>query len=396
MAVNNLTFEQVATILNNIVTQATGVNATLTDITTSDFVTVGQNALLAGYDPLSTAISQVLSKTIFAVRPYTAKFKGMEVTEQQFGNITRKLSIVDQAWEEDDRFKLINGQSVDPFEVQKPKVFQENFYGSVVFQKPITIYRDQLDNAFQGPDQFAGFISMLMQNATDMLEQARENTKRATLVNLIAAIVGNYTAQQVHLVTEYNTFISASPALTYADICADPDKYQQFMRFAYARLASMSSRMTERSELYHANVGTDYIMRHSPYEMQRVYVLADQRYNMESMVLADAYHDNYLKLADAETVNFWQNIADPSGILTTPSYLITSGANAGKVGTGSQVTESGVFAVIMDKDACGLVQRNEWADTNWNARGGYTSWWLHCTWQTWNSFTENALVFLLD
>ena len=228
MAVNDLTFNQLATVLASITQQATG-EANLTATDTSSFVTVGQTALKAGYDVLSTAISQVLSNTIFSIRPYTSKLRGMEVTNQQYGNITRKLSSIDKAITEDDRFKLVDGQSIDPFKVAKPEVLQENFYGANVYQKTITLYKDQLDQAFSGPDQFASFLSLVMTNASDQLEQARETVKRDTLVNLIAAILGNYVSQNVKLVTEYNSYLglSGQNVETWASIKADNSKYQR-------------------------------------------------------------------------------------------------------------------------------------------------------------------------
>ena len=311
---NDLTFNHMSSVLNAFMTLATGV-APLAVSVTSCFVTAGQVALKAGYDTLSTAISQVLSKTIFSIRPYTSKFKGMEMTVQQYGNITRKLSPVDKGFVNDpaiDPTVIVDGGTVDPYLISKPMVQQLNWFGMEVYKKPLTIYDWQLDQAFSGPDQFASFISMMMQNTSDMLEQARETTKRMTLVNLIGAIIGNYsTNQQIKLVTEYNTYIGASPALTWADICADNAKYQHFMRFAYARIASVASMLTERSAKYHVSLTGKTIMRHSPYADQRLYMLAQEKYSMEAQVLADAFHDNYLRYADVETVNFWQAIDTP-------------------------------------------------------------------------------------
>ena len=390
MAVNDLTFNQLATVLADITSQATG-QSVLAPVDTSSFITVGQTALKTGYDVLSTAISQVLSRTIFSVRPYTDKFRGLDVTEQQYGNITRKLSTVDKPFEEDDRIKLVDGQSVDPFKVNKPQVVQENFYGANVFQKSVTLYRDQLDCAFSSPDEFGRFSGMVIQNASDMIAQARENTKRAALANLIGAIVGNYTAQNIKLVSEYNARTGGSD--TFADICADGAKYAAFMKFAYARIASLSAMLTERSSKYHANITGKVIERHTPYERQRMYMLAQERYGMEAQVLADTFHDNYLRYSDVETVNFWQSINSPDAINVTPAYLNTA---TGEVATGSAVNVTGVFAVIMDEDAAGVTQVNEWNDSIWNPRGGYTNMFWHFTEKYWNSFTENALVFTLD
>lgn len=396
---NDLTFNQMSTILNAIMTQATGI-APLAVTDTSSFVTAGQEALKAGYDTLSTAISQVLSKTIFSIRPYTSKFKGMEMTVQQYGNITRKLSPVDKGFVNDpaiDPTVIVDGGTVDPYVISKPLVQQMNWYGMEVYKKPLTIYDWQLDQAFSGPDQFASFISMMMQNTSDMLEQARETTKRMTLVNLIGAILGNYsTNQQIKLVTEYNTYIGASPALTWADICADNAKYQHFMRFAYARIASVASMLTERSAKYHVSLTGKTIMRHSPYADQRLYMLAQEKFSMEAQVLADAFHDNYLRYADVETVNFWQAIDTPDEINVTPAYLETAGANAGTIQKGAAVNQVGLFAVLTDRESCGIVQMNERARTAYNARGEYTNYFFSVCERYFNDFTENAVVFTLD
>lgn len=397
---NDLTFNQMSTVLNAIMTQATGL-APLAVTDTSSFITAGQAALKAGYDTLSTAISQVLSRTIFSIRPYTAKFKGMEMTVQQYGNITRKLSPVDKGFVDDvsiDPTLIVDGGTIDPFIIAAPSVQQLNWYGMEVYKKPLTIYDWQLDQAFSGPDQFASFVSMMMQNASDMLEQAREVTKRMTLVNLIGAIIGNYSAdQQVQLVTEYNAYIgSPSPALTWADICADQDHYQRFMRFAYARIASVASMLTERSAKFHVSLAGKTIMRHTPYADQRLYMLAQERYSMEAQVLADAFHDNYLTYADVETVNFWQSIDTPDEINVTPAYLETAGVNAGTIQKGAAVNQTGIFAVLTDREACGIVQMNERARTAYNARGEYTNYFFSVCERYFNDFSENAVVFTLD
>lgn len=396
---NDLTFNQLATILNAITAQATGTSAiAVTD--TSSFITAGQEALKAGYDTLGTAISQVLSNTIFSIRPYSAKFKGLEMTQQQYGNITRKLTAIDKPFKNNpglDPTLLVDGGSVDPWVIDKPLVQQMNWNGAETVQRQLTLWDYQLDQAFSGPDQLASFVSMMMQNMSDTLEQARENTKRMTLVNLIGAVLGNYaTNQNVKLVTEYNSYIGASPALTWADIKADNAKYQHFMRFAYARIATVASMLTERSAKYHVSLTGKTIMRHSPYDRQRLYMLGQERYDMEAQVLADAFHDNYLKYADVETVNFWQSINTPDTINVTPSYLATAGANAGTIQKGSAVNKAGIFAVLMDEEAAGIVQVQERSGSIYNPRASYSNLFFTMVNRYFNDFTENAVVFTLD
>lgn len=108
MAVNDMGFNQLATVLNSIVSQATG-QTQITAADESQFISVAQIGLKTGYDPLMTAVSQVLSRTIFSVRPYQAKFRGLQADSVRYGNHVRKLTTIDKAWEEDDRIKLADG-----------------------------------------------------------------------------------------------------------------------------------------------------------------------------------------------------------------------------------------------------------------------------------------------
>lgn len=389
MAVNDLTFNQASTVLNSIVKQATG-QTVQTPTNTAEFVTVAQLALKAGYDPVLNAISQVLSRTIFSIRPYNRKFAGLQVDEQKFGNITRKLNIADKDWDDDARFTLVDGQSVDMFRVNKPNVLQTNFYGANVYERSYTIFRDQLDNAFRSPEEFSRFVTMVVQNCSDMIEQAHENMARATIANFIG---GKYAAQNgvIHLLTEYNTLTGLS--LT-AQSVYDPANYKAFMQWAYARIAAISALMTERSIEYQINITGKEISRHTPYAMQKVFLYTPAAFQIESRVLADTYHDNYLRYAYNERVNFWQSIKTPDSLQVIPTYLGTDGA---LVTAENAVSVSQLFGCIIDEEAAGYTVVNTWsAPTPFNAKGGYSNVFFHFTDRFWNDFTEKGVILLLN
>lgn len=278
------------------------------------------------------------------------------------------------------------------FAVRKPLVLQENFYGANIFDKAVSIYRDQLDQAFTGPDQFGEFLSMVMTNISDMREQAYENMSRATIANLIGGIYANAEDPQiVHLLTEYN----AQTGLTLtAQTVYQPDNFPAFIKWVYARVAEISSKLTERTTIYHTNVTNKTIARHTPYDRQKVYLYAPTRYQIDARVIADTFHDTYLRFADTETVNFWQSINDPSTINVKPSYL----AEDGTIETADEALEiENIFGIIFDEDAAGIQFFNEWAaPTPFDARNGYYNDWYHWTIRFWNSFTENAVLLLMD
>ena len=387
---DTLTFNQLATTLNSIVNQATGA-ASLTATDTASFISQATTALQTGYDPLLTAISQVIGKTIFSIRPYSRKFAGLKVDNQRFGNHTRKLNIADKAWDEDDRVKLVDGYSIDMYEVNKPAVLQTNFYGTNVYSKNVTIYKDQLDCAFTTPDEFYRFLDMVTTNASDMIEQAHENVARA-LVSAVAgsrlAVVGSPSV--IHLLTEYNG--ETLQNYTVNDIMS-PAVFDAFTRWMYARIKTVSDLFTERSQLFHTNISGAKISRHTPKARQRLYLYSPFFNKVDSTVLSTTFNDKYLKIGDYEPVNFWQSIETPDEIKITAGFMK---ASDGTIDTAS-VDQTNVVGILMDEEAAMYTTVNAWTQsTPFNARGGYSNIWYHFSDRLCQDDTENSVVFVLD
>lgn len=389
MAMNELSTTQIYTLVNAVAEQATG-RKQLMPTNTSDFIAVANTALLAGYDDVINAISQVLSRTIFSIRPYNRKLADMQVSNIKFGNHVRKLQALDGEFEKDERKPLTDGTSIDMYEINKPKALQTNFYGQTVYQKHVTLFRDQLDVAFSSPEEFGRFITMIMQNISDQIEQAHEGLARMTLANLIAGVItiGNQ-AQIVHILTEYNT--ATGNSYTPTTIMA-PEVYKAFNQWAFARVAAVSSMLTERTVLYHQNITGKEVSRHTPGHLQRVYLYAPFQYQINSMVLANTFHNSYLTTAKNEQLNYWQAPDKGSSIDVTCTYLQTNGDLAQ-----AEVQQDNIYGVILDEEAAGYTVINQWnAATPFNAAGGYTNMFWHFTDRYWNDFTENAVVFLMD
>lgn len=391
-SVNELNFNQVSTLLKSIVNQATG-QSILTPTNTSEFVSVATTALKNGVDPVMSAITQMVASTIFSIRPYSEKFKGLRVSSERWGNIVRKLNIADGAYIEDTSFALPeDGQSVDMYKLRRSNILQTNFYGANVFSIERSYFREQLECAFTSPEELSSFYSMVTGNIMDMIETAHENLKRATLSNLIGGIVsGGGDEQKVHLLTEYNA--KTGGKYTAVTIMA-PDVYPDFMKFVYARIATVSALLTERLQIHHINVTGKAITRHTPYENQRLYMYAPAMYESTARAIADTYHDTFLRYADHETVNFWQAVDTPDTINVTPSYLKADGT----ITTPSDaVSVPKVFALLCDEESCGMTVCNEWSATSpLNISGGYYNVAWHFTDRFWNDFTENAVVFTMD
>lgn len=388
MSVNTMSFEDASAILNNIRQQVTG-ESSLAPVNTADFVAVGTTLLQSGYDPVLNAITQMVTKTIFSIRPYSRKFGGIKVDSEMWGSIVRKLAVADKAWEPNAEFDLVDGQSIDHYKVSKPDVLELKFYGAEDFSKHYTIFKDQLNNAFSGPAEFGRFMSMVVQNVSDMIEQNFESVARMVIANYVG---GKKVANNgvIHLLTEYNS--ETGQSLTSTTVFA-PANFGDFMKWVYARIDTLTSLMTERSNKFQIQVTGKEITRHTPYEYQKVYLYAKLMNDMKARVLSSTFNYGFIEYADVEEVNYWQSIDTPMAIDVTPNYLDTDGS----IKTGAEQNITNLVGVIFDREALGYTVMNEWsATTPLNASGGYWNTFYHFLMKWWVDYSEKGIILLLD
>lgn len=395
MSVNNMTFEQSAALLTALVNQATG-QAVLTPTDETDFVSVAQTALKTGYDVMATAIGQVLSRTIFSSRPYSASFKGLQVDSEKFGGHVRKINYIDLDLENDDRYSLTDGASVDPWVVRKPKAIQTNFYGSNTHQLHYTIYRDQLDAAFQSSPQFGSFMATLAQNITNQIEQVNETERRLVLHNLMGGVI-DYNNNVIHLITQYRTE-TGNATITISNWMSETE-FPYFVKWLYGCLNTTIDMMRERSIKFHENIATyngaaaKPIMRHTPRANMKAYLLNTLMRHVDASVMSSVFHNELLETVDFETVNFWQSIDSPASLSVTPVIMKSDGT----FDDGTAVAEDYVVGVLFDEEAAGTTIISNWsATTPFNPRGGYWNQFYHWNVRSWNDFTENCVVLLMD
>ena len=402
MSVNTLTFEQCSTVLNSLVQQATGRASVIS--TEADFISVAQTALSLGTDVIFNTLSNVLARTIFSIRPYSASMKGLEKSLPQWGAYMRKFNIVASDWKDDDAYKYPvtydanetvpsgNGGSVDPWIINKREFIQTNFLGQSVFSDHYTVFEDQLETAFRNSEEFGQFLSMLTTDMSNKIELAKENLSRGLVSNFIGGLLAeNNSSRVVHLLTEYNTATGGSYTATSIML---PANFAPFMKWVYARIAGIASLFKEMSTRYQTTLNSKPVPRHTPYNKQKMYMLGQDRYQMDARVLADTFHDNYLKYADVETINFWQGIETPDKIIVKPTYTNTSGV---VTTAGSAITKTGVFALLFDEDAMGWSMIHEKViPTPVNPRGEYRNLWYHMRLRCFSDNTEKGVVFLLD
>lgn len=389
MSVNALKKEQVYTLVNEIAKEAQA-QTDISAIDLSSFISVGTSILATGTEQALNAITTVLQRSIIAVRPYNEKFKGLQWTNDLWGAVTRKINFADREAEQEHAYleALVEGDSVDPWTVRKPNVLQTNFYGSDVYSNSYTVYEYQVREAFTSEDAFSTFISGLYMHMMNERTQWLELLKKSILVNAIAG--KNALAQDViNLRTEYNTATGSS--FTKEDLMK-PENFKGFMDWCYARVSKVSREFTSRSQKYQAVIDNKPIMRHTPYQDQRVYMLAEFLEAMSARVYANTYHENFLTYADVEAVDYWQAINQPDEIKATPVVIDNTGAYS----TGALQEMEGVVGIIFDRDALGYNIFHEGVYTTaMNAKGLYFNVFYHMDIRLNEDLTEKIAVFTI-
>ena len=401
MSVNTVTFQQSAAVLNSLVQQATGRSSVIA--TEADFISVAQTALTLGKDAIFNALSNVLARTIFSIRPYSASMKGLEKSLPQWGAYMRKINIVESDWKDNDAYKYPvtydasqtvpsgNGLSVDPWVINKRDFIQTNFLGQSVFSDHYTVFEDQIETAFQNSTEFGQFIGMLSTNMNNKLEVCYENISRHLVTNFIGGLLAeNASDRVINLLTLYNSETGGS--FTTTTIYA-PANYPAFIKWAYAKIAAIASMFKEYSVKYQTTISGKYTPKHTPYDKQKMYMLASDRYAIDSRVLADTFHDNYLTYADVETVNFWQGINSPDTINVKPTYTNTSGVVTTPT---NAITQAGVFGVLFDEDAIGWARVHQNVlSTPVNPRGEYRNIFYNMRLRCFSDNCEKGVVFII-
>lgn len=393
MSVNAMGFEDAAAILTSLAQQATGqaVQA-VTDL--SSYISVGQQTLRTGYDPLNIGLSQMVNKTIFSFRPYSGALASLDRDSNEWGAITRKVNAINQPVESEGSYALTDGQhSPDMFDVRKPKLWQSNFYGFDVWADHVSVTRKQLKNAVLNPGEMGRLMDLILGTKSNEMEISRVSFRRATLANMIAAVVAlNNTAQVRHLLTEYNAATGLSlTALTVMQ----PANYAPFIRWAYAQIAKVSDLLEDPSVTYHLNPSAGNILRHTPKADQRLYVYSGALHDIDAQVLATTFNDDRVKLPRVtEKVNFWQSPDSPQEINIKPAYIDATGA---VVANPAAQNVEAIFAVLLDRDAVGVNFYDQSVEVSpYEAAGQYYNYWYHDGHRYYNDVTENAVVFLMD
>lgn len=415
-----MTPQDVHAVVNLIVKELTGQDSTIQTVNSSNFVSVGESIMSYPQENVYNALSIVMGRTLVAVRPYRAKL--FSINAENSGMYTsriRKISYYDRGAVASGAFNtqlytnlaegFDNGENPsggtprstkDQWEQHQTVPAEINFGGSSVFTFCLTWYEKQTQNAFKSEEEFSKFWTGALTEYGNQIEQRKEAFNRMTMLNFMAGIY-DLQAQgttAINLTAAYNAKFKTS----YTTAQLKTTYYKEFLEFFIAEFKTQSKLLTYRTMKNHITppktdaAGNNlYIMRHTPYDRQKVLLYEPMFIDAEARVLPEIFHDGYLDVdKQYEGVMFWQNIEDPSAVDVTPA--VPDYAGTGEQTAGTRVQLSDVVGLIYDEDALMTdFQLEMAATTSLEARKLYRNSWLHICRNAINDFTENAVLFYM-
>ena len=401
----SLSFVQSASILNATLKQLTGETTSIAPVDTESFISMATTVNRYSKNMVMDALTQVITRTFFSIRPYSRKLKGLKRDSEKWGNHIRKINYIDSDLDSTNKqYDLVDGQSVDHYVVKKPKVVETNYYGGETHSDHITRFENQLDTAFQSPEEFGRFVAGYLQALSDKFTQIDEGEDRLLMANFIGAKNKADYANVKNLLSIYylETGTYLVNDVTDPRHYANKENIGDFSKWVSGYINTLSEYMTERSVLYHMNLEDSQgnainIPRHTPKAYQHMYLFTPIIKGVKSRILTDAFNPEKMGIGDFEEINFWQNINEPDKVSVFPNYINDEGEEVvGDPTKDDPTVIDHVFGIIFDDDTMGkTIINTRTATTPLNASGLFWNTYFHWTSRHYTDLTENGIVLVL-
>lgn len=407
-----LTTKDAHNIINLLVAEMTGKELTNTVVDGSSFVSAGELVMSYGRENVLNALTLILGRTMIATRPYSMNFASINsISTGAYSHRLRKISYYSKpalasGYQNTDLFVNFadgydngsnSGQSTaSMWEQHAGMPLEVNFAGSSAWQDCITNYVDKLEQAFNSEDDFNRFISGIVQEKMNDIEQQKEAFARLTVLNHMA---GAYDVDSVlsngmayNMTAEFNTEYGTS--YTTAQILSS--HMEEFLKFFTAFINILKRDFRDRDTLHHWTVektidGVKYeILRHTPADRFRGLFSSRFFEKAKANVFPSVFNEDYLDGGQGyELINYWQNKQFPMAINFTPAIPDVAGTNNGHQTAGSPVALDYVLGMVYDVDGVMVdYQLDKVYTTPMEARKGY--------YNTWYTLQKNAISDLTE
>lgn len=335
-----------------------------------------QNA--SGLDNYVRTLVDHIGKVIFVNRAYAGSAPSVLMDGWEYGSILEKITYdaLPEA-EENESWELEDGRSYDVNVFTQPKVSAKFYNGRVTFEVPMSFAERQVKSAFDSASQLNAFFSMIYNAVDKSMTVKTDGLVERTINNMIGETLSDTTGlRAVNLLSMYNAAFGAT--LTADKAITTPE----FIRYASYQMGLWSDRMTKLSVLFNGG-GKD---RFTPKKLQHIIMLSEFQQAADVFLQSDVFHNEFTRLPKAETVPYWQGSGIDYTFNSTSKIMIKSAG-------GATISQTGILAIMFDRDALGVTNLDRRVTTNWNAKGEFWNNWFKFDAGYFNDLNENFVVF---
>ena len=372
--------KQIYEIMNTVTNEILGKSDVVAE-DLSNIVDVGTELLSnTSVDNYVKKLVDRIGKVIFVTRPYSGNVPSVLMDSWDFGSVVQKINAEMPEATENSSWELTHKKDYSPNVFYQPQVTTKFFNNMVTFEIDMSFTEKQIRHSFTSAVEINSFLSMLYNAVEKSFTVKVDGLIMRTINNMIGETIhaDESNVKAVNLLKLYNdkfgTDVKAANAIT--------DK--EFIRFASMTMALYTDRMSRISTLFNIG-GKD---RFTSADMLHVVMLSDFKAAANSYLQSDTFNNEFTKLPTAETVPYWQ------GSGTDFSFDKVSAINV-KTSTGATVQQSGILAVMFDRDAVGVSNLDKRVTTNYNAKAEFYNNFFKLDCGAFNDLNENFVVFFV-
>lgn len=372
---------QVKDLVNLATKEALGAEAVQTEDLTN-VVDMGEAIFNANaVDAYVRSLVNHIGKVVFVNRPYTGSAPSVLMDGWEFGSVLEKITAELPEASENETWELQDKQSYDPNIFYKPTVEAKFYNKRVTFEIDVSITERQVKQSFSSATQLNAFVSMIYNEVDKAMTIKIDSLVMKTIVNMISVTMTDANANRaVNLLSLYNSEIAPATPLTAAKALYNLD----FIKFASYKMKLYATRLGTISRLF--NIGGK--ARFTPRDMLHIVMLEEFKSSADVYLQSDTFHNEFVKLPEAEGVAYWQGSGTDYAFASTSKIMV-------KDAKGNSTTKTGILAVMFDRDALGVCNKDKRVTTDYNAKAEFYNNFYKFDCEYFNDTNENFVVFYI-
>ena len=372
---------QVKDLVNLATKEALGAEAIQTEDLTN-VVDMGEAIFNANaVDAYVRSLVNHIGKVVFVNRPCTGSAPSVLMDGWEFGSVLEKITAELPEASENETWELQDKQSYDPNIFYKPTVEAKFYNKRVTFEIDVSITERQVKQSFSSATQLNAFVSMIYNEVDKAMTIKIDSLVMKTIVNMISVTMTDANANRaVNLLSLYNSEIAPATPLTAAKALYNLD----FIKFASYKMKLYATRLGTISRLF--NIGGK--ARFTPRDMLHIVMLEEFKSSADVYLQSDTFHNEFVKLPEAEGVAYWQGSGTDYAFASTSKIMV-------KDAKGNSTTKTGILAVMFDRDALGVCNKDKRVTTDYNAKAEFYNNFYKFDCEYFNDTNENFVVFYI-